>query len=188
MSHEAPRAAVLLAEGFEEIEAVTVVDLLRRAGVEVRVLGLAEGPVTGAHGLVIGTDAPLSARGDRPYDLVVLPGGQPGSRHLAADPGVLALVREQDAAGRWLAAICAAPTVLSAAGVLRGRRATCYPGVELDGAVPVEAPVVEDGHLITSRGVGTALEFALVLVERLTGPDRAEELRRRVLAPPRSAG
>lgn len=188
MSQEAPRAAVLLAEGFEEIEAVTVIDVLRRAGVEVRVLGLAEGPVTGSHGVTLAADAPLAARDDRPFDLVVLPGGQPGSRHLAADPAVLSWVREQDAAGRWIAAICAAPTVLSAAGVLRGRRATGYPGERLDCAAYLEEPVVEDGHVITSRGVGTALEFALHLVERLTGPERADDLRRRMLAPPRAAG
>src|SRR5690606_15324978 len=158
----------------------TVVDVLRRAGVDARMLGLEAGPVTGAHGLTLNADARLVDELEQTFDLLVLPGGQPGSRHLAAEPRVLDMVRAQDAAGRLLAAICAAPTVLSAAGVLLSRRATGYPGEDLDCAEYLEQPVVEDGHVITSRGVGTALEFALVLAERLTGRGPAAELRRRV--------
>lgn len=183
-----PRAAVLLAEGFEETEAVTVIDVLRRAGVDVRVLGLHTGLVTGSHGITLASDARLDDEYEQNFDLLVLPGGQPGSRNLAADPRVIEMIRNQDAAGRLLAAICAAPGVLSEAGVLRGRQATGYPGEELECADYVEDPVVQDAHVITSRGVGTALEFGLALVERLRGRPAADEVRRRVLAPPRVAG
>ena len=173
------RVVMPLAEGFEETEAVAVCDVLRRAGVEVVLAGLADGPVRGSHGIVLGTDATIDRVEAAALEGIVLPGGMPGTRHLAADERVLRLVRDLDGAGKLVAAICAAPLVLAAAGVLEGRRATSHPSVrsELEGVRYVDGPrVVEDGNVVTSRGPGTALEFGLALVERLAGPESAERL------------
>jgi len=174
-----PVVLVPLAPGFEEIEAVAIIDVLRRAGVDVRVAALGSGPVTGAHGITLATDLALADVDAAELDMLVLPGGQPGTNHLKADARVLALVRELEASGRGVAAICAAPMVLAAAGILRGRRATSHPSVrgELGGAEVVDAPrVVRAGRVWTSQGPGTALEFALELVGELCGPERAREL------------
>jgi len=184
-----PAGAVLvpLAPGFEEIEAVTVIDVLRRAGVEVRVAGLVERTVTGAHGITLTADCLLDEVDARELAMLVLPGGMPGTRHLADDERVLALVRTLEASGRRVGAICAAPLVLERAGVLAGREVTSYPSVraELTSARVLAAPaVVASGPLITSQGVGTALEFALALVADLAGPERAAELRAAMLVPP----
>ena len=175
-----PSACVLLAPGFEEIEAVVVIDVLRRAGVEVKVAGLARGPVTGSHGLTLATDCALDDVDAASLAMLVLPGGQPGATNLRKDERVLALVRALAASGRTVAAICAAPTVLATAGILEGETATSHPSVrrELAGAVVVDQPrVVRSGRVVTSQGVGTALEFALELVAELRGPARAQELR-----------
>jgi len=165
------RVLVPLAEGFEEIEAVTIIDVLRRAGIEVVVASLAGSPVTGSHGMRLTADTPLEAIADQEFDMIALPGGMPGAEHLKNDARILALVRRLHAGGRRVAAICAAPMVLAAAGVLDGRRATCYPGF-LDGAARVtrvDEAVTVDSGVITSRGPGTALEFALTLVAELAG-------------------
>jgi protein deglycase len=167
------RALVPLADGFEEVEAVTVIDLLRRGGVEVVSAGLAPGPVTGSHGLTIAPDASLDTVFEQDFDMVVLPGGMPGAKHLAADARVIALLKRMAGAGRTTAAICAAPSVLAKAGLLANKRATSYPGFLKPDSAPglalsVEA-VVEDGEVITSRGPGTAMDFALALLERLEG-------------------
>jgi 4-methyl-5(b-hydroxyethyl)-thiazole monophosphate biosynthesis len=177
---------VPLAEGFEEIEAVTVVDVLRRAGLTVRMAGLRPGPVTGSHGLTLQPDCTLDHVDPAELALVVLPGGQPGTDNLRRDERVLALVRELAAAGRGVAAICAAPLVLAAAGVLEGREATSHPGVRagLRGArVLAEPRVVRSGNVWTSQGPGTALEFSLALVAELCGEARARELAAAMLAP-----
>jgi 4-methyl-5(b-hydroxyethyl)-thiazole monophosphate biosynthesis len=132
--------------------------------------------VEGCHGIAIEADAPLQGGLERAWDAVVLPGGLPGATNLKNDPRVRALLVAQEAAGRTVAAICAAPVVLAASGVLKGRRATCYPGFEayMDGDfVHATDPVVEDGPVITSRGPGTALAFSLALAERLVGADEA---------------
>lgn len=176
------RALVPLAEGFEEIEAVTIVDVLRRASIDVVTAALGANPVRGSHGISVTADERLDAVRAGDFDAVVLPGGMPGSKTLRDDLRVRALVQAAAREGRWLAAICAAPIVLEAAGVLAGRRATSYPGNELPSAVYVEERVVVDGKLVTSRGAGTALEFALALVERLKGPDIAEKLRAGMIA------
>jgi 4-methyl-5(b-hydroxyethyl)-thiazole monophosphate biosynthesis len=165
------RVLVPLAEGFEELEAVTIIDILRRAGVEVVVASLAGSPVAGAHGIRLEADAPLEALLAQHFDMIALPGGMPGAEHLRRDPRIAALVKRLHAAGRPVAAICAAPMVLAAAGLLAGRRATSYPGF-LDGAAAatvVGDTVVVDRGVITSRGPGTALDFALALVEELEG-------------------
>jgi 4-methyl-5(b-hydroxyethyl)-thiazole monophosphate biosynthesis len=175
------KALVVLANGFEETEAVAIIDVLRRAGVAVTAAGLSDGPVRGSHDIVVQTDAPLSAVQDQPFDALVLPGGMPGARHLAEDARVLELVRSFVAAKKLTAAICAAPIVLEAAGVLSGVRATAYPGHKIPSASYVEEPVVEDGPIVTSRGVGTVLEFALTLVRRLVSPEARDEHARRLL-------
>jgi 4-methyl-5(b-hydroxyethyl)-thiazole monophosphate biosynthesis len=177
------RACVLLADGFEEIEAVTIIDVLRRAGVDTRVLGVGARDVTGAHRLTVRADALLADAGEEPYDVVVLPGGIPGATNLRDSDAVQRLIKRQHARGGRLAAICAAPIALSRAGVLVDRRVTSYPGFEdeIQCAAYEEAPVVVDRGVITSRGPGTALEFALRLVAELGRPDTAEKLREGML-------
>lgn len=178
------RAAVLLAEGFEELEAVTLIDVLRRAGVEVVGLGVTGTTVRGSHGISMLAERALASGAQEAWDLVVLPGGMPGASTLRDDPRVQAFLRAQRARGTALAAICAAPIALGRAGLLAGRRATCFPGFEdqLGGATVSQEVVVEDGNVITSRGPGTALAFALALVARLQGPAKADELRAAMLA------
>ncbi len=181
-----PTVLAILAEGFEEIEALAPVDLLRRAGAEVTVAALAPGiHVTGRCGVTVHADTPLAAldaAGPRDFDCLLLPGG-PGVKLLRADPRVLTRVREQHAAGRWLAAICAAPVVLNDAGLLAGRRYTAHFSVaaELPARLADERVVV-DGKIITSRGAGTALDFGLVLVEKLFSPAAAAEVARAICA------
>lgn len=165
------KALVLFADGSEELEAVTIINILRRGGVNVTVAGLHGGPLRGSRGTVLLPDTTLDEALSRDYDMLVLPGGQPGTDHLRADPRVAGLLQQMQSRGRHVAAICAAPSVLAQAGLLDGKRATSYPG-SLDEFPAVQkqtAAVVEDGNLITSRGPGTAMDFALTLVERLTG-------------------
>jgi 4-methyl-5(b-hydroxyethyl)-thiazole monophosphate biosynthesis len=174
---------VLVAEGFEEIETFTPVDLLRRAGVEVTLVSLAEHRhVTGRSGITLHADVALSEIGGRLFDLLLLPGG-PGVKNLRADPRVDAIVRAHAAAGKWVAAICAAPTVLNAAGLLDGRRYTAHFSVA--GELPdilADQRVVVDGNILTSRGAGTALEFGLLLVEKLVSTDKARDIARSICA------
>jgi len=170
---------VPLADGFEEIEAVTIIDVLRRAGLDVTVAGLAPGVATGAHGIPITPDTHLGALDLARFTMVVLPGGQPGTNHLKHDERILALVRRLHGEGRRTAAICAAPIVLHAAGILRGVAVTAFPSVrkELVGAqVKADARVVRSGSIITSQGAGTAMEFALALVAEVCGEAQAAEL------------
>ncbi len=184
------RACVLLADGFEETEAVTVIDVLRRAEIKVEVLGVESKKVTGSHQICIEADALLSDRKNEKFDLVVLPGGMPGAATLRDHWGVQKLVQAQHASGGLVAAICAAPIALAKAGILEGKRATCFPGFEEQltaggaltalGASGAEA-VVRDGNVITSRGVGTALAFSLALVEALRDSATAKLLGERML-------
>jgi 4-methyl-5(b-hydroxyethyl)-thiazole monophosphate biosynthesis len=164
---------VPLAQGCEELEAVTIVDLLRRADIEVVTAGLDDRPVRASRGTVLIPDMTLDQALTREYDMVVLPGGLPGADHLDKDPRVTALLRQMAGAGKFTAAICAAPKVLAHNGLLDGKRATCYPGSMDPGSVPgmeySEEPVVADGKVITSRGPGTAMDFALQLIETLAG-------------------
>jgi 4-methyl-5(b-hydroxyethyl)-thiazole monophosphate biosynthesis len=182
-THE--RILVPLAEGFEEIEAVTIVDVLRRAGLDVTVAGLKSGAVRGAHGIGWMPDAELGALDPDAFTMIVLPGGMPGTRNLMADERVLALVRRLHREGRRTAAICAAPLVLHAAGVLRGVAVTSHPSVQAelaDALVQREPRVLRSGAIITSQGAGTALEFALALVDDLCGAAQAAELGRSMVA------
>jgi 4-methyl-5(b-hydroxyethyl)-thiazole monophosphate biosynthesis len=178
-----PTVLALLPDGFEELEAVAPLDLLRRAGATVTTAALGDGiHVTGRNGLTIHADATLAAVADQAFDCLFLPGG-PGVARLRADPRVLDLVRRQAAADRWLAAICAAPAVLHDAGLLAGRRYTAHFSVagELPALLAGER-VVTDGRILTSRGAGTAFDFALLLVERLFSAEKAAEVARSVCA------
>lgn len=175
-----PTALVILAPGFEEIEASTPIDVLRRAGVDVTVVGLDALQVEGSRGLTFVADCVL---GDAPaeVDLIVLPGGLPGATNLAASEELRSRLQGQHAAGRRVAAICAAPAVaLAPTGLLEGKRATCYPSFEerfSDAVEFSEERVVVDGLITTSRGPGTALEFSLALVEQLVSAEAAAGLR-----------
>lgn len=176
----AQRVLIPLAEGFEELEAVTLIDLLRRAGLEVTTAALAQRLVTGAHQIPITADQTLDQVYDLDFDLILLPGGGPGSRHLRDDPRVIALLQRQHQQDRWLGAICAAPMALAKAGLLQGRRATSYPGA-LDPTKPEHGQqtghaIEQDGKLITSRGPGTALDFGLALIELLCGADQRSQV------------
>jgi 4-methyl-5(b-hydroxyethyl)-thiazole monophosphate biosynthesis len=169
------RVLVPLAPGCEELEAVTIIDLLRRARIDVVSAGLASGTVKGSRGTVLVPDTTLDAALGQQYDMVVLPGGQPGANNLENDTRVIALLKEMAAAGKYTAAICAAPKVLAVAGLLDDRRATSFPGA-VDATrfprVRLETKaVVRDGTVLTSRGPGTAMDFALTLIETLA--DRA---------------
>jgi 4-methyl-5(b-hydroxyethyl)-thiazole monophosphate biosynthesis len=178
-----PTVLALLAEGVEEIEAITPIDLLRRAGVDVTLASLSDQRhITGRSGITMHADAALSEIGGRLFDLLLLPGG-PGVKNLRADPRVDAVVRTHAAAGKWIAAICAAPTILNAAGLLEGRRYTAHFSVA--GELPhilSDERVVADGKILTSRGAGTALDFALLLIEKLVSTDKAREIARSICA------
>ena len=165
-----------LAQGCEELEAVTIIDLLRRAGVSVTTAGLENGPVTCSRGVVLVPDTTLEKVLGDDFDMVVLPGGLPGADHLNEDPRIIALLQQMAEKQKYTAAICAAPKVLASAGLLQGRQATAYPGVldalTLPDTQRQDAPVVVDGKIITSRGPGTAMDFTLELIELLTGPEQ----------------
>jgi len=171
---------VPLAEGFEELEAVTIVDLLRRAGIKVITAGLVEGPVTASRGTVIVPDTTLDDALTREYDMAVLPGGLPGADHLNEDERIRSLLKKMAGSEKFTAAICAAPKVLATTGLLEGKRATGYPGVldglDLANITLDDAPVVKDGKVITSRGPGTAMDFALELIECLLGAEKRREV------------
>lgn len=172
------RVLVPLAQGCEELEAVTIIDLLRRADIEVVTAGLDEGLVKCSRGVVLLPDSTLDEVMEQSFDMLVLPGGQPGADHLDDDPRIQRLLRSMAEEGRYTAAICAAPKVLASAGVLDGRQATSYPGVLHAEALPatrvLEQAVVHDGSVVTSRGPGTAMDFALTLIEILEGREKRD--------------
>ncbi|MHB1216528.1 MAG: DJ-1 family glyoxalase III [Thiobacillus sp.] len=172
------KVLVPLAQGCEELEAVTIIDLLRRAGIEVTTAGLTPGIIKASRGVQLVPDVTLDIALQDAYDMVVLPGGMPGAANLKADPRILRLLKDMAEAGKYTAAICAAPMALAEAGVLNGRQATSYPGFldDLPGVVVSTAAVVQDGKVLTSRGPGTAMDFALALVEILTGVDKRRQV------------
>jgi len=177
-----PHAVVVLADGFEEVEAVTVIDLLRRADIKVTALGLEGVEVRGAHDMWVRAD--MMFRGfNEPFDALVLPGGGPGTKRMAASTEMLELVKRSYEHGLLCAAICAAPTVFAKAGILRGKKAVCYPGCEdkMDDATVIEDAVAIDGNIITSRAAGTAIPFALELISALAGEETAENVRSSIL-------
>jgi len=178
------RALVPLADGFEEIEAITVIDILRRAGIEVVAAGLKEGEVVASRKTRHLADVSLDQVVHETFDAMILPGGQPGTNHLKSDPRIRECVLRHMRAGKWVAAICAAPIVLQELGILTGKQATSHPSVreQLSGAHYREERVVVDGKLVTSRSAGTAMEFAFKLVELLCGPQKVKEVNQGVLA------
>jgi len=179
------KVLIPLATGFEEIEALSIVDILRRAEIEVVVAGLLPGPVSGAHNISVVPDATIESINSGVFDMIVLPGGQPGTDNLNADPRVHALLKEFAAKNKLIGAICAAPIVLAAAGVLNGKKATCYPTYidRLTGGIYENASVVSDGTIITSQGAGTAISFGLALVARLTSQTTADGISESLLVP-----
>ncbi len=179
------KVCVLLAPGFEEIEAVTIIDVLRRADIDTTVVSVDDAAlVTGSHGIGVRADAGLSQLGGD-FDMVVLPGGMPGSKNLRDSEAVQALLVRQAESGKKLAAICAAPIALSRAGVLAGKQATSYPSFadQIDCAAYRQEAVVVDGNVVTSRGPGTALHFALRLVAELKSSDVSAQLANAMLVP-----
>jgi len=171
---------VPLAEGSEELEATTIVDLLRRAGIEVTTAGLADGPIKASRGMTLVPDTTLDAVMEQEFDMIALPGGLPGADHFDKDSRIRTLLKRMADQGRFIAAICAAPKVLAHAGLLNGKRATCYPGVLDRMKFPLvgvkDEPVVVDGNVITGRGPGTAMDFALQLIESLVGREKRDEV------------
>jgi 4-methyl-5(b-hydroxyethyl)-thiazole monophosphate biosynthesis len=179
------RVLVPLADGFEELEAVTLVDTLRRAELEVTMASVGALEVRGSRGVRVLADALWADLDPAAFDAIVLPGGLEGTLTLAEHPGVLAALEAQAGRGGEVAALCAAPLVLDAAGLLEGRAMTCHPSVRerLKGAQARDERVVGDGALVTSQGPGTSLEFALALVARWRGPEVAEALAQAMVAP-----
>ncbi|HOW97759.1 MAG TPA: DJ-1/PfpI family protein [Kiritimatiellia bacterium] len=173
------RVLVPLAEGCEEMEAVIIIDVLRRAGWAVTGVGLQPGPVRGSRGVILLPDAEWDETNWAEFDLLVLPGGGPGTQRLAQDARVLAAVKGFNDAGKRLAAVCAAPLVLQQAGVLDGRKATCHPSLasRLTRARYMTEPVVVDGRITTSQSAGTCLAFALELIRQVDGDGKVREVR-----------
>lgn len=175
-----PKVLVPLAQGCEELEAVTIIDLLRRAGIEVVSAGLDNHPVKASRGVMLLPDTTLDEALKHEFDMIALPGGMPGMTHLKNDPRIIALLKKMAAAGKYTCAICAAPVVLAEAGLLSGKRATSYPGfldkLSLPGVSYLNDAVVADGKVITSRGPGTAMDFALKLIETLVGKAKRDEV------------
>ncbi len=170
---------VLLAEGFEEVEALTPVDLLRRAGVETKLVGVTGETVCGARGIKVVTDLSMDDIDLAQADMIVLPGGMPGTTNLYADKRVTDAVRAMYDTDKYVAAICAAPSViLGGMGLLEGRKATCYPSMEdgMKGAEAVSTTCVTDGKIITACGVGGALDFACALITALVSREKADEI------------
>ncbi|MDO5045522.1 DJ-1 family glyoxalase III [Campylobacter sp.] len=177
------KVAVILANGFEEIEATTIIDVLRRAGLEAKFVGLDADLLTGAHGVKIYADTVLDKISQSDFDMIVLPGGLPGAEHLAKSAKLQALLKEFDAKGKFIGAICAAPMALATSGVIK-ENYTCYPGFETnvkDSGYISSQNVVKDGNIITSRGPATAMEFALELVKNLCGEQIYKEVKEGLL-------
>lgn len=173
---------MFLADGFEETEALAPLDILRRGGVEVQTVGVTGGYITGAHGITVKADIlpPIALKDNT--EAVILPGGGVGTQNLDASVLVKEAVQSAYSSGKLICAICAAPSVLGKMGLLRGKKATCYPGFEkyLDGAELSEANVAESGNVITANGMGAAMDFGFAVLARLRGADKAEEVKRQI--------
>ena len=180
-----PRVLIPIADGSEELEAVTMIDLFRRAGIEVLVASLTGEPVTCSRRTRLVPDLSLEEALNQDYDMLALPGGLPGADHLAGDVRLKSLIRDMDGQGRYLAAICAAPKVLMRADTLSGRKATAFPGVlESEGHDRITGEAwTRDGHVFTSRGPGTAMDFSLELIEVLVGEEKRNEVEQALQRP-----
>ena len=175
---------IFLATGFEEIEALCPLDLLRRAGVEVKTVGIGGKRVLGSHGIAVEADMDESEFCDTIPDMIILPGGMPGTKNLQASETVMTAIGHAAEANATIAAICAAPMILGQLGMLKGKKAVCYPGFEeyLPESEILNVPAVRDGNIITGAGMGAALDFGLMLVSAIRGETTAEELRHAVIA------
>ncbi len=176
--------AIFLADGFEEIEALTVVDLCRRAGLTIDMISVMEGlGVTGSHGIEVKADKMIGEVDFDKMDMLVLPGGMPGTTNLEKTEALMKQVHAFNDAGKYISAICAAPGVFGRAGILQGKKACVFPGLEgeLKGADVQMSETCVDGHILTSRGMGTAIPFGLAIVERFCGKDAADELGKKVV-------
>jgi len=171
--------AVFFANGYEEIEALTVVDLTRRAGIETWMVSITdEKTVTGSHGITVSMDKILKEVNFNEVDMIVLPGGMPGTLNLESCEPLMEKVKEFDANGKYISAICAAPTVFGHLGLLKGKKACCYPSME-DGLVGAEVTyetIAVADHILTSRGMGTAIDFGLQIIARFQGQEAADEM------------
>lgn len=178
------KVCVFFAEGFEEIEALTVVDLLRRVGVDTAMVSVSGGlEVRGSHGVAVGMDLMFNEVDFQEVDMLVLPGGMPGTRNLEEYQPLMEVLDLFHSEERFISAICAAPSILGHRGMLKGRKACCFPDFEthLEGAEVSRNEVEVSGHFITARGMGCSIAFALAVVERLMGQENAEELAEKIL-------
>ncbi len=179
------KIAVFLAEGFEEIEAISIIDVLRRASLEVTTVSVTgDLQVTGSHSITISADNIFERMDFRPFDMLVLPGGMPGAKNLNNHKDLKELILQYNESGKPLGAICAAPLVFGQLGILKNKNATCFPGFEqfLEGANVTGTSKEVAGNIVTGKGAGVAIEFALQLVEILTDTKTAEELAIRMIA------
>lgn len=173
------KIAVFLAEGYEEIEALTVVDICRRCGLAVELVSITEDcMVKSSHGVSVEADTIFSQADFAEYDMLVLPGGMPGTKNLEAHEGLMAQIDAFYAAGKYIGAICAAPSIFGHRGILQGKKACCYPSFEshLEGAEVTRGPVEISEHVVTSRGMGTAINFGLAIAGIFVGREKAEEV------------
>lgn len=178
------RIAIFFAEGYEEIEGLTVVDICRRAGLTVDMVSITEEyPVEGSHGIVVGMDKTFSELDFDSYDMLVLPGGMPGTKNLEACEPLMEQVDAFYKSGKYIAAICAAPSIFGHRGILKGRKACSYPSFEshLEGAEVTAGPVEISDNVITSRGMGTAIDFALAIMSVFVGKDKADEMAKNIV-------
>lgn len=178
------KVAVFLATGFEEIEALTVVDILRRGGVETTMVSISDDLfVTSARNIMVKADVTFKELENKDLTMLVLPGGLPGTTNLEACQPLMKIVDEFDSEGKYVAAICAAPSILGHRGILNGKKACCYPGYEEDltGAIVSNQEVEVDGHIITARGMGCSIPFSLALLELLRGKELAETIKQKII-------
>ena len=174
------KALIFLADGFEEMEAVTPLDFMRRAGLDAKFVSLAGTlSVTGSHGVTYRADMLFDEKVASEADMLILPGGLPGAQNLQDNEALGKLLLKFHEEGKFVCAICAAPMVLGKLGLLKGKKATCYPGFEqyLEGAECTGAPVERDGNIITGKGPGAAMEFALAIVDLMLGKEKVQELK-----------
>ena len=176
-----------LAQGCEELEAVTIIDLLRRAEITVVTAGLDEAPVKASRGVMLIPDVELSSVVEQTFDMVVLPGGLPGADYLNDDCRIHRLLCQMNEKGKWIAAICAAPKILASAGLLENKKVTSFPGslegYDVSGMIYSTSAVVVDGNIVTSRGPGTAMDFALTLIELLCGNEKRKAVEKPLQRP-----
>lgn len=175
------KVLVPLAEGFDEMEALTTIEVLRRVGIEVAVAGFPGTIIKGRSNIKVVADKRVDEVDYKQFDCIVLPGGSPGYVNLGKSKRVVEIITEFNVQKKLIAAICGAPSILAKHGILDDRRATIYPGMEKDVPRPRPAPVVTDGHVITSQGPGTAIEFALEIVKALAGKSQAEQVKKEIV-------